>query len=701
MQTLTPEIVIVGYALGALAFGLLLFLALFVWRDKPQSRFLAAASATSLLWSLSVGFRPFIGALGLATEVLRDFAWLGLMFAILKGYRPADATIPSHLRILFWLALAITASLIASLVIPEFWLALPTLKASSVYLGMVSLAVLGLVMVEQVYRGSLPEYRWSLKFLSLGLGGLFAYDFYLYANALLFQQLDREMWAARGLASLVIVPLIAISFARQSSEAPGTNVTLSRRVMFHGASLVGAGVYLLLMAAAGYYIRIFGGNWGGVVQTAFLFAAVILLAVILFSGTLRARMRVWMSKHFFRYHYDYREEWLKFTRMLSEGAAGEKMCERTVEALASLVDSPGGAIWLLDDNTGYTRAAYWNMSDAQGTEPASSHLANWLIERQWVINLDEHRVNPARYDDLELPMWISGLPDAWLLIPLLHNEQLIGFIVLKHSLARISFNWEVNDLIKTAARQAATHLAQMRASNALIVLRQFESYNRATTFVIHDLKNLVAQLSLLLANAQKHKHKPEFQDDMIATIESSVARMNKVLAQLKRGSQPGQQQSVDLSRLLPDVVSSKAAFRLKPALECISDDLRVSADGAQLGRVIGHILQNALEATPESGKVRIQASRIDDQVRVEISDTGSGMDAEFIRDRLFRPFDSTKGAGMGIGAYECREYVHELGGKITVESEPGRGTTFCILLPAHLGASAEESHTTKLREEAA
>ena len=700
MQTLTPQIVVVGHVLGALAFGLLLFLALFIWRYKPQSKYLAAASAASLLWSLSVGFQPFISPLGLATEVLRDFAWLGLMFAILRSYRPSDATTPGHLRILFWLALGITAGLIASLVMPAFWLALPTLKSSSIYLSMVSLAVLGLVMVEQVYRGSLPEYRWSLKFLSLGLGGLFAYDFYLYANALLFQQLDREMWAARGLASLVIVPLIAISFARQSSET-STNVALSRRVMFHGASLVGAGVYLLLMAAAGYYIRIFGGNWGGVVQTAFLFAAVILLAVILFSGTLRARMRVWMSKHFFRYHYDYREEWLKFTRMLSEGAVGGKMCERTVEALASLVDSPGGAIWLLDENTGYTRAAYWNMSDAQGTEPASSHLADWLIHRQWVINLDEHRVNPARYDDLELPLWISGLPDAWLLIPLLHHEQLIGFIVLKHSLAKISFNWEVSDLIKTAARQAATHLAQMRASNALIVARQFESYNRATTFVIHDLKNLVAQLSLLLANAQKHKHNPEFQDDMIATIESSVARMNKVLAQLKRGSQPGQQQSVDLSNLLPEVISSKSAFRLKPTLESTGDDLKVCADSAQLGRVIGHILQNALEATPESGKVRIQASKTDNHVRVEISDTGSGMDAEFIRDRLFRPFDSTKGAGMGIGAYECREYVHELGGKITVESEPGRGTTFCILLPVNPGLSAEEPHTTKLKEEAA
>ena len=700
MPALTSPIAVVGHGLAAVAYALLAIFALSIWRDRPQAKYLAAAGAASLVWSLFVGLRPGISPLGLSLEVIRDVSWLGLLLAILFARRASGTPIPSHLKVLLLLALGMTTVLLPSLMLPFHWHALPKLTNNAIHTSMICLAVLGLVLVEQVYRGSLPELRWSLKFLGLGLGGLFAYDFYLYANALLFQQLDAEVWGARGLASVVIAPLIAISFARQSST-PVSAMALSRRVMFHGAALLGAGVYLLLMAAAGYYIRIFGGDWGGVVQTAFLFAAVILLAVIFFSGTLRARMRVWMSKHFFRYHYDYREEWLKFTRMLSEGAAGERLGERAVEALARLVDSPGGALWLLDENAGYNRAAYWNMSDALGIEPPSSPFTDWLKARQWVINLDEYRVNPARYGDLDLPLWVSGLPDGWLLIPLMHHEELTGFIVLKHSLAKIGFNWEVSDLIKTAARQAATHLAQMKATNALIVARQFESYNRATTFVIHDLKNLVAQLSLLLANAQKHKHKPEFQDDMIATVESSVMRMNKVLAQLKRGGQAGQQESVDLRQLLPEVISTKSAFRLKPVLDCTGNDLTVHADSAQLGRVIGHILQNALEATPESGNVHIQANKVDNQVGVSIHDSGCGMDAEFIRDRLFRPFDSTKGAGMGIGAYECQEYVRELGGKITVESKLGQGTTFRIWLPAAQCSPAAPSPATKLREQAA
>jgi signal transduction histidine kinase len=136
-------------------------------------------------------------------------------------------------------------------------------------------------------------------------------------------------------------------------------------------------------------------------------------------------------------------------------------------------------------------------------------------------------------------------------------------------------------------------------------------------------------------------------------------------------------------------------------LECSGDDLNVCADSAQLGRIIGHILQNALEATPDSGKVHIQANKVDNQVAMAIRDTGCGMEAEFIRDRLFRPFDSTKGAGMGIGAYECREYVRELGGKITVESEPGQGTIFSIWLPVAQCPPAAQSPATELKEQAA
>jgi putative PEP-CTERM system histidine kinase len=435
------------------------------------------------------------------------------------------------------------------------------------------------------------------------------------------------------------------------------------------------------MAGAGYYLRLFGGEWGNVVQTVFIFAAAMLLVLLMFSGTLRARLRVFLSKHFFSYRYDYREEWLNFTRALTEGRPGEQLWERAVEALARLLESPGGALWMHEGNAGYQRASHWNWGDINGTEPADSPFVKWLANRQWVIDLDEMKTRRDLYGDLDMPPWIQRADNAWLVVPLMLHDELLGFVVLKHSLGKVSFNWEVSDLLKVAARQAAAHLAQMRASDQLIVARQFESFNRTTTFIIHDLKNLVAQLSLLLANAEKHQHNPEFQADMLGTVENAVARMNKVLAQLRRSSDETRTQSVALADILTEAVASKQAFKLHPALDLPPSSLRVRAERERLTRAIGHLLQNALEATPPSGQVTLRGFEESGQAIVEITDTGSGMDEEFIRTRLFQPFDSTKGAGMGIGAYECRETVRALGGQLEVDSTPGRGTRFRLSLP--------------------
>jgi putative PEP-CTERM system histidine kinase len=580
----------------------------------------------------------------------------------------------------------LVGGLLLASVYPFIAPAQPVLARWAGNLGLVLLTVMGLVLTEQVYRSTRPEDRWAIKFLCLGLGGLFVYDFYLYANAALFHVMDAQVWAARGYVAALVMPLIAVSAARNPEWA--APVGLSRSMAFHTASLLGAGIYLLLMAGAGYYLRLFGGEWGEVVQTVFIFAAAMLLVLLMYSGTLRARLRVFLSKHFFSYRYDYREEWLNFTRTLTEGQPGEQLCERAVEALARLLESPGGALWMREGSAGYQRASHWNWADLQGIEPDDAPFIQWLASKQWVVDLDEMKVRRDLYGDLDTPAWLQNADNAWLVVPLMLHDELLGFVVLKHSLGNVTFNWEVSDLLKVAARQAAAHLAQMRASNQLIVARQFESFNRTTTFVIHDLKNLIAQLSLLLANAEKHKHNPEFQADMLDTVESAVTRMNKVLAQLRRGSDATQAQSVALADILTDAAASKQAFKLRPTLELPPASLRVRAERERLTRAIGHLLQNALEATPPTGQVTLRGLEESGQAIIEVIDTGSGMDDEFIRTRLFQPFDSTKGAGMGIGAYECRETLRALGGNIDVASTPGSGTRFRLSLPLDNNAYA-------------
>lgn len=697
---------LISYGFASVAFATLSAMVVSKRRENRTGIFMTASMVTAF-WAGLVALDAYYGRpiapFTAIVELLRDIAWLYFLFDLViqrQGMPPKTLFI---LRMAKYVTLIYSALLILRILASMAGI-LPVYNGLSIFesllggaVSRVILAVLGMALVEQLFRNTRSEDRWSIKYLCFGLGGMVVYDFYLYSDAMLFQHIDAEIWAGRGIVNALSVPLIAISAKRNPNW--DLRVTVSRRLFFHTAALLGAGIYLLIMAGAGYYIRTFGGEWSSILQAAFLFGAFVILLSILFSGTLRARVRVFLSKHFFSYTYDYRDEWLNFTRILSQGDSGEQLCTRAIQAVAGLVESPSGALWLAREPHHFTRIVSWNLQHADGEEPVDGSLAAFLTQRGWVINLDEYRSQPDLYEDLQLPPWLNAIPDAWLVAPLLVRDKLIGFMIIGHSLGKISFDWEVSDLIKTAARQAAANLAQMEAAEALTVARQFESFNRMAAFVVHDLKNLIAQQSLLISNAEKYKHNPEFVDDMISTVESSVTRMDRLLQQLK-SSQPAllAECKIELGGLLAEIIGEKHVYRLKPTLELDDARIEVGADQERLKRVLGHILQNALEATPYDGHIEVRLSCKDNNAIVEITDSGCGMDSVFIRERLFRPFDSTKGSGMGIGAYECREYIRELGGKIDVASAPGQGTTFDIHIPL---ATARQTGSNQIQGEIA
>lgn len=670
---------VASHALGTLTYTALAVLLRVHGRRNRESPPLFLPAAATAIWLAAVTLQSALGAgqeLSGLMELIRTAAWLWFLVHSLRLLKPDAAQSPWLRQIIRGVTILLALTLAAQAL--HLFRPGPNLGFLGQTVLPAMLAVVGMVLVEQFYRNARTQDRWGIKFLCLALGGMFAYDLYLYSEGMLFRHLAPEVWAARGVVNALLAPLIWLSFSRLTQFLP---VAISHRMVFHTVALVGTGIYLLLMAAAGYYIRIIGGDWGLLLQYVFLFGSGVLLLVVVFSGSARARLRVFLSKHFFRYRYDYREEWLRFTRSLTTGNPGMQVCERSIEAIARLVESPAGMLWLRREDGAFHRAAHWNWSDLNGTLPADAPLVHFLQRRQWVINLDEYRADAAAYEEVQIPAWIVDNPRSWLLIPMLWHDSLLGFMVLEHSMAKMHFDWEVSDLLKTAARQASTNLAQMLAADALTVARQFESFNRAAAFVVHDIKNLVAQLSLLMANAQRHKHKPEFQEDMLATIESSVARMNRMLAKLADRQERPSHGRVALAQLLRDVVASKKGYSLKPGIEIVDADLEVLADRDRLARVLGHLVQNAIEATPYTGRVGVKLWRDGAQACILVEDTGAGMDVAFIRDQLFRPFVSTKGTGMGVGAYECKEYVQELGGDISVDSAPGRGSRFTLRIP--------------------
>jgi putative PEP-CTERM system histidine kinase len=268
-------------------------------------------------------------------------------------------------------------------------------------------------------------------------------------------------------------------------------------------------------------------------------------------------------------------------------------------------------------------------------------------------------------------------------------------VVLALPRSKVKLNWEVSDLLKVAGNQAASYLAQHEAANALMVARQFESFNRMSTFVVHDLKNLVSQLSLLLSNAEKHKQNPEFQQDMVETVYLSVQKMKRLLEKLSGSDSAEKPVPLSIAPLLQEAVKSKSIAEPKPVLEVQDANLTVYANSSRLERVVGHLIQNAIEATARDGLVHIRLQKEQDFAIVEIKDSGHGMSEEFIREKLFRPFVSTKSAGMGIGVFESKEYVSELGGTLEVTSSESDGTVFRILLPLYQNVQAVKALTVK------
>lgn len=668
------------------------------WRNSKRAKAMLAAIVLAALWAVAGTLFALFGKfilffLGSLLDILRYGAWYVFLILLLSPSENVRNRLafPAWLIPLCWAVvlggLALHLAMALQFLPAAQWTRVQLLQA----LGMI---VLALILLEQLFRNVTDDARWNVKPLCLALLGQFGFDLYLYSDALLFNQIDADAYAIRGFVHALVIPLLLVATIRSRDWT--AKIRLSQKVAFHTATLLIAAVYLLFMAAVGYYVRFFGGDWGRALQLSVLFAALLFLAVLGFSGAMRAKLRVLVGKHFFSYRYDYREEWLRFTHTLSAQDSPQAMGEQVIRGLANMVESPAGGLWLKEPGqNGFRMAGRWNIPPSDEVEEGDSSLCRFLVDSGWVINLEEYRAAPGRYTDLVMPDWVYQIPNIWLIVPLVVCNEMTGFVILSSARTRIEVNWEVNDLLRTAGSQAAGFLARMQATEALLEARKFDAFNRMSAFVVHDLKNIVTQLSLMLRNAERHRDNPEFQQDMLMTVEHSVERMRQLMMQLREGATPP---GTACGVFLPDVIDRIGRSKMEQG-RCveivIAERLSTRGHEERLERVIGHLVQNALDATPENGRVWVSLRKRGDRAVVEVGDTGLGMSQEFIRERLFKPFQSTKSAGMGIGAYESAQYIRELGGELQVESQENKGTRITMILPLFDLGSRFDLHETE------
>ena len=650
---------------------------LIAWRARRLvPLLLAGCCAVTAAWAGLAVAVPGLAAAGITgqADLARALAWFGFIFFL---YRNARLGRPLHeagfavagllagvLGVAAWLLPQGAATGAATLGPPFSWGIIARLV----------LAITELLLIENLYLNLPSHARWHVALPSVLLGGLACFDIVLCADWVVFHRSSPGLFGARTIGMVMIAPLLMVAAAR--GQRWKGRVRLSRSAVFHSATLILSGGVLLTLAAAGAVFRYVDQFWGWLAEASLAFAALIALGLLLTSASARSRMHRLFVDHFFAERYDYRRQWLACIRTLSgaDGDTQNALPARVIRTVASIVDSPAGALFLRDGGPGpLAWAGSWNMPAADAVPPGHPALAA-VGDGTWIARLDRDAAGLATPP-------LDGLGPLWLAVPLPHQGQVAGLVLVAPPRAPFPLEQEVFDLLRIVAQEVSTYIAEQRATQTLLQTRQLHDYSQRFAFVAHDIKNVSSQLGLLLTNAQHHISNPEFQKDMLDTVEASV---NKIKALLERLERPDIDRAPGSMAPLPRLEALAGAYRrvrkAEVLLESDGSTATVAMGVDAFETALTHLLNNAVEAsmgTPVTVRVRHEAR----QVVVDVIDRGVGMTAEFVRDELFRPFSTSKAGGSGIGAYQAREIVRGSGGDLEAISAPGRGTTMRLSLP--------------------
>lgn len=682
MAAMMVQISIYGHGLAAT-----LFAALTIWQFQrktdhslAQISLVIALSLTSF-WALSVSVEGAFSPISNFSESLRNMGWLVFMFVLLKGGEGRDE--PTAVKVIYFaLAFVLLSQIIVDSLIPVF-AGSPRLVSMAAFTALVLrmlFAVGALVLVHNLYSISAPETRWGIRLPMAALAAIWTYDLNLFTITYLTQQFSVELIAMRGPAMACVAPILALASIRNTEWT----IKLSRSVAFRSLSLVAIGGYLLMMVIIATALQIIGGDYARLAQISFLFGTSVAALVLLPSGKFRAWFRVKLAKNFFQHRYDYRAEWIRFTDTIGRpGMDSAPFHERVVKAIADITDSPAGILLMPDDSGRLTLQSRWNWQSIQVPARAcTSRTVPFFENTGHIIEFDALRAETVEdIDPGAIPEWMTNDPETWAAVPLVHFERLAGIVLLARPRVNRTLDWEDLDMLRVVGRQVASYLSEARSQESLSEAQRFDEFNRRMAFVMHDIKNLVSQLSLLARNAKKHADNPDFQADMISTLQDSADKMNGLLERLSQHNKakPEEPKPVKVAALLQSIIEKK---RLLHAIESQQiDDLTAMADPTRVDQILGHLIQNAIDASSDGQPIILNARRRDLSVAIEVLDRGTGMSSEFIRSQLFKPFASSKTGGFGIGAYEARSLAMAMNGRLEVESNEGAGSRFTLILP--------------------
>ncbi|MDD2852700.1 MAG: PEP-CTERM system histidine kinase PrsK [Desulfuromonadaceae bacterium] len=537
------------------------------------------------------------------------------------------------------------------------------------YFTIMTCLVVALVNFEVTFTNASPDALTKIKFELIGLATIVVVQVFYFSQALLYRSLNMSYLSLRSFIYLVAAGLMGYSFASRRGKV---RIQVSRQVAFKSFVLFAVGIYLVVLGLLGEGMKHLGAFFPRVVTISVAFLIGIGLLILILSERFRREVKVTLHKNFYQHKHDYRTQWLRFTEQLSSSRSGEELLQHILLAYNTIFGFSGSALFLLDEsNSGYRLQAEHEMQLQDELIAQDNSLICFMAKREWVISIAEEN---SEYAEADVQLFQNNA--VLFIVPLFGRERLEGFIVLGKPLNRKEvYIYEDFDLMKTISRQASLAIMHQRLSEEISHAREIEAIGNVATFVAHDLKNLVSNLSLIVENAARYIHNPDFQEDMIMSLRNTVDKMLKLIGRLKNLGETNyiSKKPVNLLEL-----AQRTAQLVAGSTVNVSGTAEiVHLDENEIQKVILNLILNAIEASGPHDPVEIEVGSAS-MSYIRVTDHGCGISNQFLRSELFKPFKTTKKQGLGVGLYQCRQIVEAHAGKIEATSVEGSGSVFTV-----------------------
>jgi putative PEP-CTERM system histidine kinase len=558
-------------------------------------------------------------------------------------------------------------------------------------LGAVLLVSTALILVnlERTFRSAVGTMQWRIKFMILGLGVIFGARIYTYSQALLFSGQSVALTAIETGSLLIGCALMAVGYFRSGFSE--IDVYPSQAVLHTSVTVLLVGGYLFVVGVLAQIVARTGGSGSFPLQSFLVLLGLAGLAVLLLSARVRRKLQHFISRHFKRPQHDFRQVWTQFTRAVSSVFDQSALCGSVARLISETFSVLSVTIWLFDEQKERLILVASTSQSLNETNVATGEFVSSDASLIRLRKLSEpFDLEKAKDDWAESLRGISASQfrkgGNRICVPLLAGDRSLGFAVLADRVAGALYSVEELDLLKCIGDQVATSLLNLRLTGETVMAKELEAFQTMSAFFVHDLKNAASTLSLMLQNLPVHFDDPVFRRDALSAIGNTATRINQIIERLGllRRSRELKLVEFDLNLLLEESLTSVAGLSEIEWTKELTPLPKLIADRIQLQSVVINLLLNARDAVGTGGKVTVETSQRGEWAALTVADSGCGMSPAFLRDSLFRPFQTTKTRGLGIGMFQSKLVVEAHGGRIQVTSVLGVGTTFRVMLPLAL-----------------